>query len=214
VFPNGRWSPFARSREDAYELDEATGNERALDGFESILQTLPVPLVGIPWYQLAHLPDAVFIGHEVGHLVEHDFELEEQLQAVLGAALPEKGHDAVPEERRRAWILRWRSEVFADAYGVLTTGPAFRNPPGSPRRRQDTDRGGGAAGSETPGQSAWSDYPTRALRASLVCEAVAQLDGDKATPDIFRNQAAALRASWDAALKLDGARAAQLAHEA
>jgi hypothetical protein len=37
------------------------------------------------------------------------------------------------------------------------------------------------------------------LQARLVCETVGQLDGDKKSPEIFREPAAALRAAWDQA---------------
>jgi hypothetical protein len=187
VFLNARWSPFARSREQAYELDEATGTTHMIAGFDRWLEKLPVPLVGIPWYQLAHLPDAVFIGHEVGHLVEDDLGLTEELRAAIDAALPD-----APAERREAWKRRWRSEVFADVWGVLTTGSAYA---AVLLDLLGLD-GAGAAAEVQPDPrrpaSPWSDYPTRLLRARLVCETVRQLPAAKPDEELFRQRAGEL----------------------
>ncbi len=196
VYPNTRWSPYARSREQAYELDESTGDLRAFAALDDYLRALPVPLVGIPWYQMAHLPDAVFIGHEVGHLVEEDFGLEEDLRQAIGAALP-IDQDSTSEQRRSAWMRYWRSEVFADIYGVLTTGPSYATilldvlasdaTVIATERQPDLRR---------PSEQQWSEYPTRMLRARLVCEAVRQLPGDKKDPALFSARADALEDSW------------------
>jgi hypothetical protein len=195
VFPNVRWSPFARSREAAYEVDESTGDLTALESFDKWLAKIPVPLIGIPWYQLAHLPDAVFIGHEVGHLVEQDLALEEALRCAIDTALAE-----APKERREAWSGRWRSEAFADIYGVLTAGSAYAavlldllaldEPDVTKRVQPDPNR---------PPSQQWSDYPTPVLRARLVCEAVRQLP-DKKAPyvGLFAKCASDLKGRWPA----------------
>jgi hypothetical protein len=187
VFPNARWSPFARSREQAYELDESTGVLRSIEDFERYLRAIPVPLIGIPWYQVGHLPDAVFVGHEVGHLVEEDLGLEEDLRALILAALA--GADA---QHHAAWSRHWRSEVFADIYGVLTTGPAFvgtlvdalRGAPDIATERQP----------EPPDR--WRAYPTRTLRVRLACEALRQLPGDGAAKAAFGKIADEHQAQW------------------
>lgn len=192
VFPNPRWSPFARSREQRYELSEESGNWEALDDLDDWLRTLPVPLIGIPWYQVAHLPDAVFVGHEVGHLIEEDFHLEEALRAAIVSALP--AVDDRSRERQVAWSRHWRSEVFADVYGVLTTGPAYA------AVLIDTLHGGEVEVEQQPNPNRvssqqWSAYPTRALRAHLVCEAVKQLPDPNGTR-IFATGAEALLKGW------------------
>ncbi|MEJ8811901.1 hypothetical protein WKW77_12550 [Variovorax ureilyticus] len=189
VFPNARWSPFARSREQAYELDEATGVLRTIDDFEDYLRAIPVPLIGIPWYQVSHLPDAVFVGHEVGHLVEEDLGLEEDLRQLVLTAL-----GAVDEERRAAWSGRWRSEVFADIYGVLATGPAFVG------TLIDVLRGAPDIATESQPDAAgrWRAYPTRALRVRLVCEALRQLAADEPAKARFSQIADDFQAAWTA----------------
>ena len=78
---------------------------------------LPIPVIGIPWFQLHHLPMAVVVAHEVGHAVEHDFGLEADLAAAFAAL-------GVSDARKAAWSA-WSGELFADAYGVLCCGPAY-----------------------------------------------------------------------------------------
>jgi hypothetical protein len=192
VFPNPNWSPFARSRETAFQIDESTGDPVALAHFDEHVRSIPVPLIGVPWYQLSHLPDAIFVGHEVGHLVEDDFGLSEELRAAILAALAD-----APELRRAAWSRHWRSEVFADAYGVLVGGPAFAI--------ALIDLLAGAAPSVTEIKASlsgerWSGYPTRALRALLVAEFVARLPPDAANTKLFTSLAAEMRAPWEKSL--------------
>jgi hypothetical protein len=145
---------------------------------------------------MTHLPDAVFIGHEVGHLVEEDFGLDEPLRKAIGTALP-PATGPVIEERRSAWMRYWRSEVFADVYGVLVTGSAYAavlldllagDAAVLAAERQPDD--------SRPAAQRWSAYPTRTLRARLVCEALRQLPADRKDPDLFVTRATALEASW------------------
>jgi hypothetical protein len=182
VYTNACWSPFARSREQGYELDEGSGVLRQIDDFEPYLRCMPVPLIGIPWTLAAHLPDAVFVGHEAGHLVEDDLALDTELREVILAALP--GAD---ELHRQAWSRHWRSEVFADLWGVLCCGPAYA--------LTLADRLVGAPGAASQAQpdavGRWSAYPTPALRHSALVQALRCLG--------FEGDAQAMQARWLAA---------------
>ena len=151
---------------------------------------MPVPVVGIPWYQLAHLPDAVFIGHEVGHLVEEDLALEEPLRHAVAACLA-----GMPEERISAWSGRWRSEVFADVYGVLVCGPAYA------QALIDvmSDNPAEIADEQQPMPRGWSTYPTRTLRALVVCEAVRRLPTEAADKKFFVATGDRLQKAWTVA---------------
>jgi hypothetical protein len=190
VFPSASWSPFARSRERAYELDEMTGNLIDIGELQPFLDAMPVPVIGIPWYQLQHFPDAVFIGHEVGHLVEEDLHLEEALRKAILLAL-----DKVPEERSTAWSRRWRSEVFADIYGVLVSGPAYAevllDVISADAQSIESER--------QPVDNRWSAYPTRTLRALVACETVRQLSAKGKNARLFVDAADALQTAWVAA---------------
>jgi hypothetical protein len=116
VFFSNEASPFAQARHSVFEpeLINQQGDVRRLG--EALL-LLPIPVIGIPWFQVDHLPMAVVVAHEVGHAVEHDFRLGKTLQDAFTAL-------AVCDDRKPAWSS-WRHELFADAYGVACTGPAF-----------------------------------------------------------------------------------------
>jgi hypothetical protein len=190
VFTNTRWSPFARSREQAYELDESTGVLRNIDDFDRYLRAIPVPLIGIPWYQASHLPDAVFVGHEVGHIVEEDLGLDAELRGALLAAIEPK--DA---QRAEVWSRRWRSETFADVWGVLATGPAFV------QTLIEQLRGAPDIATETQPDrmGRWSDYPPRWLRVRLACAALRRLPDAAGQAGAFKAEADTLERAWDQA---------------
>jgi hypothetical protein len=118
VFFSGEFSPFIHYRQEPFEVEDVPD---ALDSLEflQVAYSLPVPVIGLPWYQVAHLPDTVLVAHEVGHAVERDFRLAATTEDHLRAAMA-----AVPSERRNPWF-GWLPEVFADLYGVLAIGPAF-----------------------------------------------------------------------------------------
>jgi len=120
VFFNGGSSPFSVSRERSFE-GEAVPNE-LLSGPElrRVLNSLPIPVIGVPWFQVAHLPDALVIGHEVGHTIEDDFKLTDSLNKHLQVAF----QAGIEEKHQPAWQA-WAGEIFADLYGCLATGPAF-----------------------------------------------------------------------------------------
>jgi hypothetical protein len=112
--------PLALARGDSIEdrfREEPLRSRTA----QALVRQLPLPVVAVPWYQLRHLPEALIIGHEVGHVVLVDFlGLEAVEQLVVGrlAAL------CRPEAERDRWQA-WTEEAFADVYGVLCGGPAY-----------------------------------------------------------------------------------------
>ena len=119
VFLSGDFSPFTYAKGSAFEAEPVPDVE-ASEAFLAYVAKLPIPVVGVPWYQVAHLPDAVLIAHEVGHDVERAFDLTGTIEAQLAAAL-----DGIEDaETHFAWGT-WLGEVWADVYGVLVAGPAF-----------------------------------------------------------------------------------------
>jgi hypothetical protein len=118
VHLSGEFSPFTHLRETPFVVEEVPDALDTAD-FLSVVTKLPIPVIGLPWYQLVHLPDAAVIAHEVGHAVERDFGLLGTVRALVRPVLR-----TMPEARRDAWDT-WLPEVFADLYGVLAAGPAF-----------------------------------------------------------------------------------------
>ena len=161
VFFSNDASPFSQARHSIFEPEFIKQQGDAGKLGLAILQ-LPIPVIGIPWFQVDHLPTAVVIAHEVGHAVEHDFGLGTALKDAF-AALP------VPTCRRPGW-LSWRHELFADAYGVLCTGPAFSRAlmdflAADPKRIQQ----------EEVAAPDWGRYPNRFLRMLVNFELLGQL---------------------------------------
>lgn len=183
VYPSPRWSPFARPREQGYELDEASGSWSEIDDFDTLLHCMPVPLIGIPWTQAAHLAEAVFVGHEVGHLVEEDLALAEPLRQALITAL-----GTADAGRVEAWSEAWRSEVFADLWGLLCCGPAYA------WMLADLLGDGAAAldAAQPDARGRFGAYPPRALRLRLLGEGLRQLSPGQA--GVFAADAAAIDA--------------------
>ena len=120
VFLNGGLSPFALSREDAFFAEDVPGEALAGRTWDPVLRHLPIPVIGVPWYQTAHLPDLLVVAHETGHTVEEDFGLHDSVLCKIEAQL--KGTSGAA---RSAHWQAWSKEIFADLWGCLTLGPAF-----------------------------------------------------------------------------------------
>jgi hypothetical protein len=163
VFFNGGSSPFSLSREKKFQPEIVADEPLSKKAIE--LSKLPIPVVGIPWNQVNHLPDAVVIGHEVGHIVEDDFGLTENLQRLLQEAITEAG----AESRKGAWD-KWLGEIFADIYGCLATGPGFAGGLIDFLARAPED-----VSLEKKVSKNWGNYPTVYLRGRLVLETLSQL---------------------------------------
>lgn len=116
VFLNSGDSPFVWRRESRFEAAPAAEAMEDED-FKKVLEKLPFPVIGVPWHEIEYLPEIVVIGHEVGHAVERDLDLGTALDKAIDACLVEKD--------RAVYWKNWRTELCADAYGCLATGPAF-----------------------------------------------------------------------------------------
>ncbi|MEO8562881.1 MAG: hypothetical protein ABI601_12440 [bacterium] len=168
-FLNGGASPFAQVRNVAFQIEDTLDDGLDLEKFGQLVQKLPIPVVGIPWHELSHLPEILVVGHEIGHAVEFDLALTKDLQQ----ALTDIGLDA---NRLLAWQA-WRSEVFADVFGAIACGPAFVGTLldflAEPKL---------SVISESRSAPDWGDYPTVALRVRIVIEAI-RLAGHTAEAD-------------------------------
>ena len=121
VFFNGGSSPYTTSRNRSYQAESVPHEEIDFETCANVLKALPVPVIGIPWFQIDHLPDALVIAHEVGHNVEDDFKLTLRLRSIIEDAM---AASQISDRRKRAWRA-WQGELFADIYGCLSAGPAF-----------------------------------------------------------------------------------------
>lgn len=121
VFFNGGTSPFTVPREHAFQTELVDGKDLSAEISNREIPKLPISVIGIPWDQINHLAEASVIGHEVGHIVENDFKMTEDLKRLLAEALSEAQAD---DSRKVAWNS-WLSEIFDDLYGCLSVGAAY-----------------------------------------------------------------------------------------
>lgn len=171
VFLNGGLSPFALARDRAFQAEEVAGELLPEDRkLQKALKQLPISVIGVPWYQVGHLPDALVIAHETGHAVESDFGLKEEVKKAIQAA--------VPGARAPAW-QEWQDESFADLYGCLTTGPAYLTSL-IDFLAIDPD----VVKTESRIAPAWGAYPTTQLRILLCREALRLTGFDKEAGDV------------------------------
>jgi hypothetical protein len=167
VFFNGGSSPYTMPRNRRFEAEQVDDEDITNITAKAVLRALPVPVIGIPWFQVQHLPDALVIGHEVGHDVQEDFRLTPQIESLL-----DTGMKKVPVDRRPAW-KSWLREIFADVYGNLAGGPAFVE---SLMDFLATDRT--ATETDQRQADAWGDYPPDYLRV-LINLCVLKIQGFK-----------------------------------
>jgi hypothetical protein len=170
VYFSGGSSPVLLPRGTPYVVEPLPDGGLREPEFAEAVRTVPVALIGLPWLQINHLPDAPLVAHEVGHAVEYDLGIGSRVQKLVA--------DAVPESRRSAWRC-WAAEAFADVYGVLGCGSGFARAlaarlAGHPRE---------IAG-EARREPAWGSYPPRTSRVLLAQAALAELEIDTGDPTI------------------------------
>jgi hypothetical protein len=117
VYLNGGYSPFTLTRREPFQAESVPQELIRSRPLLEVMESLPFPVVGVPWYQVRNLADLPVIGHEIGHSVEADLQ--------LSAAIAHAIEGAVADATRRVRWNRWGSEVFADLYGIIASGPAF-----------------------------------------------------------------------------------------
>jgi hypothetical protein len=115
VYFDSSGTPFAQGRRQPYR--NLLPAKRLSDVPGELVKQLPVPVIGIPWHQQAHLPETAVIPHEAAHLVDDDLGLTDALLPVLEQRLAGTARPA-------DWSL-WFPEVLADVLAALWLGPAY-----------------------------------------------------------------------------------------
>jgi hypothetical protein len=164
VYLTGGTTPFLVPRGSPYVVEPLPDGGMREPDFDMAVRTVPVALIGVPWFQLDFLPAASLIPHEVGHAVEQDLGLAADVKKLIS--------DAVPKGHRPAW-KSWSGEVFADVYGVLGCGSAFCRALASLLTAHPREIAG-----ERRGPRNWGSYPTRTLRVLLTVAVLKQLNID------------------------------------
>lgn len=120
AYVEDRFSPFAIPRVNRppdlrLDIDAAF--------LADFLGALPIPVLGLPPATVEQPWGLVFVGHEAGHHVQFDLVANAGLDAAFAAQLAatiEQTHGAAAAKR---WAP-WHREIFADAWSVVTMGPA------------------------------------------------------------------------------------------
>ncbi|MFN2515291.1 MAG: hypothetical protein ABR556_03680 [Pyrinomonadaceae bacterium] len=82
---------------------------------------LPIPIVLLPYDQADSIWMQATLHHEVGHNVDQDLNLKQELVSHLLTRLDQ---EQATDEHKTRWI-EWAGEVLADAFGVLLGGAGF-----------------------------------------------------------------------------------------
>jgi hypothetical protein len=117
VYLNGGYSPFTLTRNERFQAESVPQELIRSRPLVEVMESLPFPVIGVPWYQIRNIADLPVIGHEVGHSVEIDLRLTEAISGAIRGAV-------VDPVRRLRWN-EWASEIFADLYGAVGSGSAF-----------------------------------------------------------------------------------------
>ena len=109
---NGAVSPTALVRGVPF-AEEAVRGEGVHVEARKLLESLPVPLISLPWTEVFHAPSMVSIAHETGHVLEVDAKLEGALPGVIAKAADDSN-----------W-KPWAKEIFADHIAMRACGRGF-----------------------------------------------------------------------------------------
>jgi hypothetical protein len=175
TFLNGEWSPFASTRGTALMTRDISPSETERQAFIREVKSLPLSVLGLPWYQLSHLPDVLMLAHEIGHVVEDDLNLTESLTKVLSDTVAER---AIPANRASAWEA-WLGEAFADTFGAVAGGRGF-----GCALADFVTLDVKAIRAEALAFPNWGVYPTTALRLRVVAGALDALGDADGVKDI------------------------------
>ena len=122
AYVEAQWSPSAYERDKklvgGLARPEDVKSAQFVAGF---VAKLPVPLLALPPWCLEAPWWLVYIGHEVGHHVLHDLELDDDFAEEVKKAA--EYHSGLLDAKEvRIWT-NCAEEIFADLYSVLTMGP-------------------------------------------------------------------------------------------
>lgn len=111
----GGFQPYVQKRNSEFAVEVGASAESLTDEAAPSTKNLPFPIIGLPWYQASVLEGLVLVSHEVGHAIEDDLVMTDDLIAAFGASDP---------SRIVNW-QRWHRELFGDVWACLSVGPAF-----------------------------------------------------------------------------------------
>lgn len=120
AYVEDRFSPFAIPRVNRppdlrLDIDAAF--------LADFLAALPIPVLGLPPATVEQPWELVFVGHEAGHHVQFDLMAGAGLDTAFAAQLAARVEQAHGAAAAKRWAP-WHREIFADAWSMVTMGPA------------------------------------------------------------------------------------------
>lgn len=164
-------APFAQARRSSFLPPGLSSLDKKL--LYASLRRMPVPVIGLPWLQVGHLPDLVLVGHESAHIVADDLGLGTEFGPLV-ADITE-----IAEPRQSHWQA-WLEETFADVVGFLAGGAGY----GFALARALADDVGAIIGERADAGSA---YPPRQVRMAIARATAEHLTIDTAFADAWRH---------------------------
>jgi hypothetical protein len=165
---NSDVSPWSLSRQSRYDVEGDETGATQEDLFRRVYESLPIPIIGIPWQSEGFLPGMAALAHETGHVVDHDFRMNAVVASKVAAA-------TARSKLAPAWSDHWWKEVFADLFACWVAGPSFvwalaNAVPESPNVVALKKRPSGGD------PKTWGKYPPGTLRILLNLAALEWLD--------------------------------------
>lgn len=117
AFIEPEYSPAAL--ESDKPLPSSLGLGADIDFLDDYLKSLPIPIIRLPPWCVEAPWWLVYVGHEVGHHVQHDLGLVGYFREGLEAVAQAGGAPAADVKR---WGV-WAEEIFADVFSVVAMGP-------------------------------------------------------------------------------------------
>jgi len=118
IYLNAMLSPAAISRR--HNL-----NQVGLKLYTDTENRLPISVISLPFHDMVAIWTFCSLYHEVGHLLDNDLGLRDELKTALTKALTKGGQDDPVSEQRQAVWESWLGEMIADTFGVLIGGVGF-----------------------------------------------------------------------------------------
>jgi len=98
-------------------------NQVGLKLYTDTENLLPISVISLPFHDTIAVWTFCSIYHEVGHLLDNDLSLRDELNLALGKALKDAGKPGTLQ-RLTLWEY-WLGEMIADSFGVLLGGAAY-----------------------------------------------------------------------------------------
>jgi len=100
-------------------------NQIGLKLYTDTENLLPISVISFPFHDTIAVWTFCSLYHEVGHLLDNDLGLRDELEPALTEALKQAGKNEPGFQQRLTMWQFWLGEMIADTFGVLLGGVAY-----------------------------------------------------------------------------------------